>query len=55
MDWLTTFSDRRELARAEQLLARLGIDHAVVSPDPAYECVGCPALVLTPEARASLP
>lgn len=53
MDWLTTFSDRRELARAEQLLVLLGIEHAVVSPDPAYECVGCPALVLNPEARAA--
>jgi ArsR family metal-binding transcriptional regulator len=53
VDALTTFTDRRELARAQQLLGRLGIEHAIVSPDPAYERVGCPALVLTPEAKAA--
>ncbi len=52
MDWLTTFTDRRELAKAQQLLDRLGIGYEVVSPDPGYERVGCPALVLTAEARA---
>jgi ArsR family metal-binding transcriptional regulator len=53
MDWVTTFTHRRELARAEKLLGRLGIGHEVISPDPGYECVGCPALVLTSEARAA--
>ena len=52
MDWLTTFTDRRELARAQQLLDRLGIGYEVVSPDPGYERVGRPALVLTAEVRA---
>lgn len=49
---LTTFTDRLELARAQQLLDRLDIGYEVVSPDPGYERVGCPALVLTAEARA---
>ena len=53
VDALTTFTDRSEVARAQQLLERLGIEHAIVSPDPAYERVGCPALVLTPEAKAA--
>jgi ArsR family metal-binding transcriptional regulator len=51
-DALTTFGDRREFERARLLVERLGIDHVVVSPDPAYARVGCPALVLSPEAKA---
>ena len=43
MDALTTFSDAREFARAVTLSARLGVDHQVVSPSPAYAVVGCPA------------
>lgn len=52
MDWLTTFSDRRELAGAQRLLDRRGIGYELISPDPGFERVGCPALVLTAESRA---
>ena len=52
MDALTTFTDRREFERAAALLDKLGIEHTVISPDPAYARVGCPALVLTAEGKA---
>jgi len=52
MDAVTTFGDRHEFERALRLVERLGIDHIVVSPDPSYALVGCPALVLSPEAKA---
>jgi len=52
MDAVTTFADRSEFERALQLVERLGIAHAIVVPDPSYALVGCPALVLSPEARA---
>ena len=53
MDTLTTFSDRAECDRSVALLERLGIDYEVISPDPGYSAVGCPALVLSPEARSA--
>lgn len=53
MEALTTFADMREFARAVALLERLGIGHEVISPDPAYARVGCPAIVLGAEARAT--
>ena len=53
MDALTTFSDARECERAVTLSARLGIDHQVVSPSPAYELVGCPAIRLSAAAKAA--
>ena len=53
MDWLTTFTDRREWERAELLLTRRAIAHEVVTPDLGYGRVGCPAVVLTAEARAA--
>ena len=52
MHAVTTFADRSESQRALRLVERLGIDHAVVTPDPSYALVGCPALVVSPEARA---
>ena len=52
MDALTTFTVRSELERAAALLARLGIEHALISPEPAYERVGCPAIALTDEGKA---
>jgi len=51
VDALTTFTVRSELERAAALLARLGIEHALISPEPAYERVGCPAIALTDEGR----
>lgn len=51
MDTLTTFTDRREFDRAAALLDRLGIEHTLISPDPAYDRVACPAIALTGEAR----
>ena len=52
MDALTTFADRREFERAVAALDRLGVDYSVVSPGPAYDRVGCPAIVLTDDAKA---
>jgi len=53
MDSLTTFSDRREFQRAAALLDKLGIAHTVISPDPAYARVGCPAVMIGDAARAA--
>ena len=53
MDSLTAFTDRSEFARAAALLDRLGIEYSVISPDPAYACVGCPAIALDQEARTT--
>ena len=53
MDSLTAFTDRSEFARAAALLDRLGIEYSVVSPDPAYARVGCPAIVLDHDAKAT--
>jgi ArsR family metal-binding transcriptional regulator len=50
---LTTFADRREFERAAALLGKAGISFSVVSPDPAYALVGCPAVVLSEEAKAA--
>ena len=52
MDAVTTFGDRHEFERALRLVERLGVERAIVSPDPSYALVGCPALVLSPEAKA---
>lgn len=53
MDALTTFGDRGELERSLALLERLGIGCRLISPDPGYAAVGCPALVLAPAERAA--
>jgi len=53
MDAVTTFGDCHEFERARRLLERLAIDHVVVSPDPSYALVGCPALILSAEAKAA--
>ena len=53
MEALTTFADRREFERAAALLGKAGISFSVVSPDPAYALVGCPAVVLSEEAKAA--
>lgn len=53
MDSLTTFSAPREAERAVALLQRLGLPHQMISPEPGYALVGSPAIVLSPEARAS--
>jgi ArsR family metal-binding transcriptional regulator len=53
MDALTTFTDKREFERAAAVLDRLGIDHVVVSPSPAYDYVGCPAVALSDAAKAA--
>ena len=52
MDALTTFSDRREFERATALLDKLGIEHVLISPEPAYTRVGCPAIALADEGKA---
>jgi hypothetical protein len=44
MDALTTITDRREYERAATLLRKLTIEHTLISPDPAYGHVGCPAI-----------
>jgi len=49
---LTTFANRSEFDHAVALLDKLGIEYKVISPDPAYALVGCPALVLSKEAKA---
>lgn len=49
---LTTSTDRREFERAAALLNRLSIEHLLISPEPAYAHVGCPAVVLADEAKA---
>jgi ArsR family metal-binding transcriptional regulator len=50
---LTTFTTRDELERATGLLDALQLEYRLVSPDPAYGRVGCPALVLGDGARAA--
>jgi Uncharacterized protein conserved in archaea len=52
VDALTTFTDRREFERAATLLEKLKIEHALISPDPAYGHVGCPAIALADEAKS---
>jgi hypothetical protein len=52
VDALTTFSDPREYERALSLVERLDLVHLVISPSPAYERVGCPAIALPHEAKA---
>jgi ArsR family metal-binding transcriptional regulator len=51
-DTLTTFTDRQEFERAAALLDKLRIDHALISPEPAYARVGCPAIALAEEGKA---
>ena len=53
MDSLTAFTDQSEFERAAALLDKLSIEHAVISPDPAYARVGCPAIVLDHDAKAT--
>jgi len=53
VDALTTFADRREFERTVALLDKLGIEHTVISPEPAYARVACPAIVLAEEAKAA--
>jgi ArsR family metal-binding transcriptional regulator len=52
VDALTTFTDCREFERAAALLDKLNIEHTLISPDPAYGRVGCPAIALTAEGKA---
>ena len=52
MDTLTTFTDQREFERAALLLDELKIAHTLISPDPAYGHVGCPAIALADAARS---
>jgi ArsR family metal-binding transcriptional regulator len=52
MDSLTTFADPRGFERAAAVLDRLGILYSVISPAPAYDRVGCPAITLTVAAKA---
>ncbi len=49
MDALTTFADRREFEHAVSLLEAQDIAFSVVSPDPAYGRVACPALGISEE------
>jgi ArsR family metal-binding transcriptional regulator len=53
MQVLTTFATLDEYARAARLLAQRGIAHRLISPEPAYAHVGCPALVLEEEDKAT--
>jgi len=52
VDALTTFTDRREFERAAALLDKLSIEHILISPDPAYGLVGCPAIALADTGKA---
>ena len=52
MDALTTFTDHREFERARALLDTLNIEHTLISPEPAYAHVGCPAIALTDTGKA---
>jgi ArsR family metal-binding transcriptional regulator len=52
VDALTTFTDWREFERAVALLDKLGIEHTLISPEPAYDRVGCPAIALADEGKA---
>jgi ArsR family metal-binding transcriptional regulator len=51
MEVLTTFAALAECTRAVGLLRHWGISHRVISPEPAYTKVGCPAVVLDEEDR----
>lgn len=53
MEVLTTFADRREFERATAALDKAGISFSIISPDPAYALVGCPAIVLDEAAKAA--
>jgi len=53
VDTLTTFTDRRAFERAAAVLDALGLAHTLISPEPAYARVGCPAIALAAEARAA--
>jgi ArsR family metal-binding transcriptional regulator len=52
VDALTTFTDHREFERARALLDTLNIEHTLISPEPAYAHVGCPAIALTDTGKA---
>jgi hypothetical protein len=52
VDALTTFTDQCEFERAAPLLDTLGIEHALISPEPAYQHVRCPAIALKDTRRA---
>ena len=54
VDALTTFTDQREFERAAALLEKLKIEHTLISPDPAYGHVGCPAIALADEGKSLL-
>jgi ArsR family metal-binding transcriptional regulator len=53
MDTLTTFADRHEFERMVVLLEKLRIEYTVITPDPAYSRVGCPAVVLGDDEKAA--
>lgn len=53
MQVLTTFASLEEYRRAVGLLEQLGITYRAISPEPAYAAVGCPAVVLEDEDRAT--
>jgi len=53
VDSLTTFTDRREFEHTAALLVELGVEHTVISPDPAYARVACLAIALAEEAKAA--
>ena len=52
MDALTTFTDRREFERAAAVLDASRIEFTLISPEPAYARVGCPAIALSDAAKA---
>jgi ArsR family metal-binding transcriptional regulator len=53
-NFVTTFPDPRELTKAREALAALGLHYDVISPDPGYACVGSPCLVVDDAARMKL-
>ena len=53
MDALTAFTDRTEFERAIALLEALALKHAVISPDPTFAKVACPAIVLDEAAKTA--
>ncbi|MCX6640499.1 MAG: hypothetical protein NTW14_08475 [bacterium] len=52
--YLTTFPNLRCFKETETALTELKLPHQIISPEPAYERVGVPAIVVSPEVRSTL-
>ncbi len=54
MKIITTFPKREEFEKAKIRLDGLGLPYELIDPEPGYDLVGSPALVLNQETRAAL-